>query len=279
MIGTKPAMRTLETARFIVPLLVIAAVSQAARAEDFDACSVAYARGQEERVSGRLFNARAAFQECATAACPTALASDCGRWVKEVEADLPTIRLTAHDPHGAPVENLKVSIDGAIIPIGALSAPIVLEAGPHEVRMEAPGYQPVRLDEALRPSDREVPVVVTLRPPPAVVPETQARPVPTAAWVMAGVGAVALGTSIYFGARANSQYHDLKQSCAPTCDPSASDGMYANAVSSDVALASGVVAFAASAIIYFTRPSKHSAAALELEPAVAGGRARVLLAF
>jgi len=57
-------------------------------------------------------NARAAFQVCAAATCPAAPAADCKRWTAEVEADLPTIRLTANDARGAPVANLRVSSCG-----------------------------------------------------------------------------------------------------------------------------------------------------------------------
>ncbi len=268
-------MRTIEKARFIVPLLVVASISHVARAEDPDACSVAYARGQEERLAGRLFNARAAFQQCASATCSTALAGDCGRWVSEVEADLPTIRVTVRDEHGAAVENLQVLIDGAAVSPHELSAPVVLEAGPHELRFEAPGYQSVRFEKALRPSDREVAVVATLRPPQAPRIDTALKPVPTTAWVLAGVGAVALGGSIYFGAKANSEYHELKQSCAPACERSASDHMYTNAILSDVTLASAVVALAASAVIYFTRSARPAVSALY----TGGGRGSVLVSF
>jgi PEGA domain len=272
-------MKAVRLAPLFVSLALVASFSRAARAAEPETCSVAYARGQEERLAGRLFNARAAFQQCASAGCSTSLASDCSRWVSEVEADLPTIRVAIHDEHGAAVATSKLFIDGIATPLAALSAPIVLEAGPHELRVEAPGYQPVRLETALRPSDREVAVAVTLRPPQPPRRDTSADQVPTAAWVLAGVGTAALGGSIYFGIRANNEYHDLKQRCAPACEPSASDGMYTKAVISDVALAASVVAFAASAIVYFTRATKPPTVALSVAPASQGGRVRVVLSF
>jgi hypothetical protein len=182
-----------------------------------------------------------------------------------VEADLPTVRVTLRTEHGAAPATTRIWIDGAAVQSGALSAPIVLEAGPHEVRVEAPGYQAVRLQKALRPSDREVPVVVTLRPPEAPRQDGQGG-VPTASWVLAGVGALALGGAVYFGVTANDEYQELKQSCAPACEPSASDGMHQKAVIADIALASSVVAFAASAILYFTRGTKPVASARSAEP-------------
>jgi hypothetical protein len=272
-------MQTIRTAWLIVPLAIVASVSQAARAADLEACSVAYARGQEERLAGRLFNARAAFQQCASAECSPALRNDCSRWVKEVEADLPTIRVLVLDEHRAQVASSKVFIDGTAIPFAAWSAPIVLEAGPHELRFEAPGYESVRLEKALRPSDREVEVVVTLRPPEAPVDHGDAGGVPMASWVLAGAGAAALGGAIYFGVGANDEYHELKRSCAPACAPSASDGMYTKAVISDVALTGAVIAFGAAAVVYFMHDPKRPAAAISVDPVPRGGRVGVLLSF
>ena len=265
--------------QLIASLTIVTSFNQVARAEEPEACSVAYARGQEERLAGRLYNARAAFQQCASAGC-SALAADCSRWVREVEADLPTLRVTVRDERGRAVDNLRVLIDGVAIPLATLAAPIVLEAGPHELQFDAPGYQALRLEKALRPSDREVAVVVTLRPPQAPVSDNRAGGVPTASWLLAGVGAVALGGSIYFGVTANDEYQELKQSCAPRCEPSASDHLYRNAVISDVALATSLVAFAASAVLYFTRGSKPAAAsALNIAPAARGQQARVRMSF
>jgi hypothetical protein len=270
-------MRTLAP---LILALAVVGLCPWAHGADPEACSIAYARGQEERLAGRLFNARTAFEQCASPTC-SALASDCARWLEEVEADLPTIVVTVRDERGSPVASLKVSIDGAPVPLARLSSPIVLEAGPHDLRFEAPGYDPVLVEKALRPSDREVPVVVTLRPPQArrqTPPPDAPRPVPTASWILAGAGAVALGGSIYFGVRASSEYDELKRSCAPACEPSASDELWQSAVLSDVALATSVVAFTAAAVLYFTRPTK-PAAALAIAPTVRGAQARLLLSF
>jgi hypothetical protein len=241
---------------FLLFLALTSTVSASARADDAESCSIAYARGQEERLAGRLYNARRAFLQCASAGCSASVAGDCRRWVKEVETDLPTVRVTIRDEGGAPLESARLFIDGESISRSALPAPIVLEAGPHELRVEAPGFEPVRVDQALRPSDREVAVEVMLRRPPAASTKAPAaaepsRPVPTASWIFAGVGALALGTSLYFGFAANDEYQELKSSCAPRCEPSRSDGMQRKAVISDVALATSLAAFTASAVFYF----------------------------
>jgi hypothetical protein len=223
-----------------------------------ETCSVAYARGQEERLAGRLYNARSAFQQCSSSACSPELVRDCGRWLQEVEADLPTVRVSVHAPNGAAISQLSVTIDGQTLPQSALSAPIVLEAGPHELRFEAPGYESVQLEKALRPSDREVNVAVTLRPPPPPAPaveKAESRKVPLASWILAGVGTAALGTSIYFGVKAKGEYRDLERDCAPRCDPATTATMHDHAVISDIALGGSLLVFATAAVVYFLEPT------------------------
>jgi hypothetical protein len=224
-----------------------------------EACSSAYARGQQERLAGRLYTARAAFIACSASGCPAATASDCARWRSEVEADLPTVRVHVANERGQAVVGLQVFADGVSIPAADWAAPLILEAGPHDFRFEAPGYAPLQLEKALRPSDREVEVAVTLRPPaPATLPPDRAprsRGVPPASVAFAGVGVFSLGAALYFGLEAHGQYRDLQQSCAPRCSQSQADSLYTKAVLSDVALATAVAAFGVSAWFYFSRSS------------------------
>lgn len=252
-----------------------------------EACSSAYARGQQERLAGRLYTARAAFIECSARGCPAAIATDCARWRSEVEADLPTVRLHVDNERGQAVVGLQVFADGVRIPAAAWSAPLILEAGPHDFRFEAPGYASQQLEKALRPSDREVEVAVTLRPPaPPIAPvsapdrATRARGVPTASVAFAGVGVLSLGAALYFGLEAHGQYRDLQQSCAPHCTQSQSDSLYTKAVLSDVALATAVAAFGVSAWFYLSRgPASSSATSLNVQTRPGGAQLGLTTAF
>lgn len=246
-------------------------------------CSSAYARGQQERLAGRLFTARAAFMACNTVTCASAMAADCARWQAEVEADLPTVRVKVSDVRGQPVLGLQVFADGARIPAAQLAAPLILEAGPHELRFEALGFESVRAEKALRPSDREVEILVIMHPPivPAAPADTgtPARSIPTASVVLAGAGVVALGGALYFGLKAQGQYRDLKRDCAPLCSQSDSDSLYTKAVIADVALVTAVVAFSASAWLYFSRPAAHPATALHVQSRPGGAQLSLATSF
>ena len=257
-----------------------------------EACSSAYARGQQERLAGRLYTARAAFIECSAPSCPGAPAADCTRWRTEVEADLPTVLLHVADAEGSPIPGLCVFADGVSIPATAWASPLILEAGPHDFRFEAPGLATLQVEKALRPSDREVEVAVTLRPlATAVTPAPPATPasadhaagsrgVPAASVAFAAVGVLALGGALYFGLKAHGQYRDLQQGCAPRCSQSASNSVYTKAVVSDVALATALAAFGVSAWVYFARsPASASAMSFGVQARSGGAQLGVATTF
>jgi hypothetical protein len=270
-------------------VLAITGVSSVATAQtSIEACSSAYTKGQEDRLAGRLFDARQAFIACAELSCPEAIRADCSRWQSEVEQDLPTIRLKVADIHGAAVNEVKLSADGTSVPAAKLARPIILESGPHTLRVEANGFSPVELERALRPTDRELEVSVVLHrlDEPAApkkldaVVASDVRPFPTAAVVVAGVGLAALGGSLYFGLRSHRQYEALKDSCAPACEPSRSDSLRTNALISDVALAGSVVLLGTAAWLYFrATPTQPSATALSVAPNLHGAGLRLRVAF
>lgn len=255
-----------------------------ARAAEVDpACATAYAKGQDDRLAGRLFDARTAFQRCAQAACPEAVAHDCATWAAEVEADLPTVVLHVTDSAGRPLPSVRVLADGAPIAAAALERPIVLEAGPHSLRFEAVGYDSVTVQTALRPTDREVPVRVTLYTPGELArlharPTPHSSTVPALSLVLAGVGVVALGTSAYFGLSARSQYQDLEQECAPGCARADADAVESKALIADVALGTSLAAFGAAAWLFLAAPDAPQAA-VQVSPRLRGADASVRVTF
>jgi hypothetical protein len=258
-------------------------VASAHAAEVDPVCATAYAKGQDDRLAGRLFDARTAFQRCALPTCPAEIAQDCAGWAREVEADLPTVVIHVTDSTGRALSSVRAFADGKPLAPSELGQPLVLEAGPHALRFEADGYDSVLVQTALRPTDRELPVRVTLYMPaekaraqPA--PALASSGVPKLSLVLAGVGAVALGTSAYFGFSARNQYQDLEDTCAPRCKRADADAVDSKALLSDLALARSLVAFGAAAWVYFGTPEAPRAAVV-VSSRPKGGEACVRVTF
>jgi hypothetical protein len=262
-------------------LLALGSADRSAWAVDAQSCATAYAKGQDDRLAGRLYDARRAFLECAAPVCSPRIATDCALWAHEVEADLPTARVQVADAAGRPVADLRVFVDGVELRPEEWSKPIVLEAGPHLLRFEAPGLEPVDAQTALRPTDRELPVRATMRapgPPPMPDRAPARHEAPVASVVLAGVGVIALGTAAYFGLSARSRYHQLETSCAPRCPRDAADEVDDRALVADIALATSLAALGAAAWIYWGT-EKRPRAALAVGPRAGGGSAALHFAF
>ncbi len=71
-------------------------------------------------------------------ACPGLLATDCRRWLAEVEASLGRLTVRAVDSSGAAVEGARVLVDGVERPVGV---GFEIDPGAHHLRVEAPGFE------------------------------------------------------------------------------------------------------------------------------------------
>ena len=282
----------------LVALLASSSASSVAHAEvTVQACSDAYTKGQEERLVGRLFSARAQFRSCDDSACPEAIVADCKRWTSEVEAELPSVFVTAANPRGDTIEGLSFTVDGTPIASDELTRPLVVDVGPHLFRFEAPGFEPLQLERSLKLEDRGLPINAMMQPVPAPTPAaplalpaerviqpvapTRAphKPFPVAAVTFASVGALALGGSLYFGLSAQHQYHQLQATCAPTCAEEKRQSVDNQALISDVALAASAAALGAAAWFYFSSNAGQTSAAVGLEPQSGGAAMRLHLTF
>ena len=260
-----------------------------------EACSDAYTKGQEERLAGRLFNARSQFHICDDNTCPNAIVQDCKRWTAEVEADLPTVAVKAANLTGDRIENLNVWVDGALIPRDELERPVVVDAGPHVFRFEAPGFEPVQVEHSMEPEDRALAIEAVMHPilkpatPSAALEEhaleqkpapRPTKPFPAAAATLTGVGVVALGGALYFGLSAQHQFNEYQDSCGHHCSPAQRKSVDTKALISDIALGASALAFGAAAWFFFSAaPDSKASAALGVEPRADGGRMRLRLTF
>jgi len=259
-----------------------------ARADDtVHVCIAASTQGQTLRKQGKLLDARDQMIACARDACPAIVRSHCARWLTEVDALIPSVVVRAEDASGADVIGARVSIDGQ--PGKLDGQPVRLDPGEHTVAIESD--HAARREERVLLAEGEKSRLVTLRLAPAVAVASthdessashdpsshgsaRSSHVPTGAWVLGGLGVVALGGATYFGLTANSDLHDLQSTCSPHCSDSRAQPGRTDAVLFDVSLGVGAAAVAGALVWGLGFPTSKqtstSAARFEVRP-VAGG--------
>ena len=271
-------------------------VSAAARADEREVCASAAERAQSLRDEGNYRGARAQMLVCARDVCPGPIKADCGRWLEDVQRDAPTIVFGATSS-GKDVSDVKVTIDGVVIADRLDGTPHLVDAGEHTFVFERAGVKKeeralVRAGEkgraiviafdapasASRPTDRPAPA------PP--VPRDESSLVP--AFIVGGIGVVALGSFAIFALQGMNDKDELETTCAPNCPQRDVDKLETKFIIADISLGVGVVALAVSAYMFVTRPkvSRTGTAARRLRglrfdvaPAPGGGAAAVHATF
>jgi hypothetical protein len=234
----------------------------------WEACSAAYERAQVERHQGRLRAARASLVACLAPACPATARSDCGKWLGEVEASLPTVVLDARDA-GRQLADVRVTIDGAELArrLDGVGQPV--DPGTHRFRFEAPGRPPIERQLTVLEGERNRRIVVEWNPVSAARPEQSAsRASVVGPLVLGGIGVVALGSFGYFGLTSIDRENDLEESCAPTrtCPAEDLDAVYARRAVADVSLGVGLVAIGVATVWLVSELSRGSPPATARAP-------------
>lgn len=239
-----------------------------------EACFDAAVDGQEQRDAGKLLAARARFISCAKSSCPDEVQKDCTRWLDEVEATLPTVVFGARDGAAHDLLDVRVSVDGAPVGDTAQGKPVPLDPGAHRVKFERPGAAPIEEALVVRAGEKNRVVIAVFDDGP----RASSTSIPTATWILAGVGVAGLGVFGVFGARGLSDYHQY--GCDHGCsagDKSKVDTQFRIA---DVGLVLGIGALAAATFVFVTRPGDPpSTVSLGVTPLAQGGLGALSVRF
>lgn len=244
--------------------LVLASIVAAAHAgadEPTDpqtlACAVAYEQGQRLRKANRLLAARAQLVVCSDAECPGVLQEGCARWLREVDESIPSVVLVARDASGNDLYDVRVDLDGRLLVTRLDGQPLSVDPGRKTFRFVRPDGASLerRVDLAAGESARSIEVTfadaaTSSRP---AGDATRSAGVPTATWVLGGVGVAALLGFAYFALDGRSKKSDLDE-CDSACDPDEVDAARRSFLIGDVFLAVGISALAGATIVYATRP-------------------------
>lgn len=240
-------------------------------------CAVAYEQGQRLRKDGRFLAARAQLALCSDNACPAVLRGDCTRWLTEVDLSIPTVVLTARDASGADLSDVRVELDGKLLTTHLDGKPIQVDPGEHGFRFVTT-QRTIAKEVTLEAGDKDVRIDVRFGSRSEAEPVSETRGgIPTASWVLAGVGVVGLAGFGYFALDGRAKRDDL-DACKPSCDPDDVDQARRSFLIGDVFLAVGISALAGATIVYATSPRERSTG-LRVSPALGLGRAGVVGRF
>ncbi len=230
------------------------AVLLAAPAASADAtCISAYEQTQTLRKDGKPAAAKAQAAICARDTCPALLTKDCTKWLAELDAIIPTVILDPRSATGQPRTDVRVKLDGAAITEKIDGKPLSVEPGAHTFVFEADGGPPVERKVVVKEGDKAIKVTTTLAAAPPAAREED-RPIPMGVWIFGGVSIVALATSAIFAIDGLGKKSDLDD-CKPRCSSGDVDSMSTSFTLADVALGAGVMAGAAAAYLFLTRPT------------------------
>ncbi len=230
-----------------------------AASEDVKACVAAAEKGQRLRNDGKLKEARDQFVVCARNVCPGAVRKDCEPLLSDIDSRLPTVVIAAKDDAGKDLIDVRVTIDGAVAATKLDGKAITIDPGAHTFRYEHDGSVAVDANVLVHDGEKSRALTVVFEPvatgPKEVATEAPAEkekekdksPPPSSGppiggFVLAGIGAVAVGSFVFFDLSAKSSADNLRSTCAPRCAQSDVDSVNTKIIVADVSLGAGVVA-------------------------------------
>lgn len=275
--------------RIYASAIVLSLTPSAFAADVKKECVDASTEGQTSRDAGELLSARDKFRICSRDACPGVVRSSCTTWLSEVEQQLPSIVIRAADAENADITDGSATVDGNKYPLDG--KPIPLDPGKHTIVVDT--EQGARLEKKVLLAAGEKSRLIELRVTPTEAPavagtgDAGAVPrasrdsagVPTGAWVLGGLGVVALGSFGYFALNAKSELNELEDTCSPGCTDEQTKTGRNSALIADISLGVGVAALAGAVTWTLLSGSSNDepkgAAQLTLAPTPSGAYAGV----
>lgn len=233
---------------FLLPSAVIAAPNK-------KECLAASELGQDLRAQGKLLSSREQFAICANESCPAVLRKDCAKWLSDVQESIPTIVLGAREEGSGDLIDVDVSLDGLPLVTKLDGKSILVDPGPHKLMFSIAGRPSVEVQVLLTEGDKNHRVQAVfapvLKPKPIAAPiedkphRSYALPI-----ALGVVGLVGVGAFAYFGTTGARELRDARETCAPRCVPADVDASKRKLIYADVGLGVGLVALAASTILF-----------------------------
>jgi hypothetical protein len=227
---------------------------------------------------------RAELLVCARSTCPAAIRQECSRRIDEVNALIPTIVFDVRTAGGQVLSAVKVTMDGEVIAQQLDGGALSVEAGEHTFVFETAGRPPLKVQLAIRESEkarREFIQFDTSPIRPVDSPRVEVSnssgsksglvPQQVLAIVTAGVGGIGLGLGTGFGLSAMSKKDHAEELCpGESCETADGHQAWSDAKTagnlSTLFFVVGGVGIAGAVALWFTAPSAESHTQIGLGP-------------
>jgi hypothetical protein len=265
---TNPSLK--RGAALLVSSAAVLLATTARGAPTEDECVAAANSWAALKQSGKLRDAAGRLAVCASASCPSEVREVCSDRLKSVNAAIPSVVLEAKDGSGAPLVDVRVTMDGA--PVAARLDGKALELDPgHHTFVFTTAMGTVKQEVLVKEGAKDVSVTATFpreREEPAAAPPIDSRrrdeppkptpsensgsPLKTIGYVAGGLGIVGLGVGGFFGLRALGKKSDANCDANNKCDPAPlSDARSAATLSTVGFIAGGALLAGGVALVVF----------------------------
>src|SRR5262249_51209156 len=141
-------------------ILSLAATAYAGNKEE---CAAAYYRTQTARDEGKLIEARNQARACSAATCAAFIVKDCGQWLSESEASLPTVVFAAQDASGADTSKVRVAVDGEVVAPALDGKVVALDPGSRKLVFSTAGSDPIEQRVVIVQGEKDRRIAVTFQ--------------------------------------------------------------------------------------------------------------------
>jgi len=209
--------------------------------EGTQSCLRAFDEAQAQRADGSLLEARRSLEVCSAKICPAAVADRCVEWLDGVEADLPTVVLSARASSGDALSDVTVMEGDVVLATNLDGEPIAFDPGPHALVLHHPAGTTLTVEVIARSGEKNRLVEVQFEPAEPATGEplpSPSMPLPVAPapihaspsfsdgeainwspliWTGFGVAGAGAIVGSVMGGVALGQYDDLEKQCAVGC--------------------------------------------------------------
>lgn len=233
-----------------------------------NACASAYEQAQELRAEQHLRQAQRSLEACIEPSCPEFIRTECGRWLVEVEASLPTIVLSAKKS-GSEASAVRVLCDGAPLVESLDGKAVPVDPGPHTLTFVADATRSVELKVVFREGEKNRIIEAELgetkvptkraAPAPAVHPTQVLATNSGSSWLPYGFGGLGvLGVTGFavLGVLGNRGLEDREARCAPSCTDADVSSVRTKYYLADLSLGVGIVSLGVAGYLFLSSPSK-----------------------